>query len=159
VSLLLLLAACSGPKAPPADLAEAAESPDSGGCTLLTVNDTYRIEENADGSGGMARLRALRAELDRGPGDVLLLHAGDFLYPSLLSRTYKGAQMVEAMNALDGEPEKNDPRMFVVFGNHEREAKGFDPVSYKPDKFTEHVKKEMQKWPPVFKSAGIKVNN
>ncbi len=39
------------------------------------------------------------------------------------------------------------------------EAQGFDPVSYTPDKFTEHVKKEMQKWPPVFKAAGIKVNN
>lgn len=39
------------------------------------------------------------------------------------------------------------------------EAQGFDPVSYSPDKFTEHIKKEMQKWPPVFKAAGIKVNN
>lgn len=39
------------------------------------------------------------------------------------------------------------------------EAQGFDPVSYTPEKFTEHVKKEMQKWPPVFKAAGIKVNN
>ncbi len=39
------------------------------------------------------------------------------------------------------------------------EAQGFDPVSYNPDKFTEHVKKEMQKWPPVFKAAGIKANN
>jgi tripartite-type tricarboxylate transporter receptor subunit TctC len=39
------------------------------------------------------------------------------------------------------------------------EAQGFDPVSYTPDQFTEHVKKEMQKWPPVFKAAGIKVNN
>jgi len=32
-------------------------------------------------------------------------------------------------------------------------------VSYTPEQFTEHVKKEMQKWPPVFKAAGIKVNN
>lgn len=39
------------------------------------------------------------------------------------------------------------------------EAQGFDPVSYPPEKFTEHIKKEMQKWPPVFKAAGIKVNN
>lgn len=38
------------------------------------------------------------------------------------------------------------------------EAQGFEPVSYTPDKFTEHIKKEMQKWPPVFKAAGIKVN-
>lgn len=42
--------------------------------------------------------------------------------------------------------------------NQQMEARGFDPVSYTPEKFTEHVKKEMQKWPPVFKVAGIKVN-
>lgn len=43
--------------------------------------------------------------------------------------------------------------------NQQMEARGFDPVSYNPEQFTEHVKKEMQKWPPVFKAAGIKVNN
>ncbi len=43
--------------------------------------------------------------------------------------------------------------------NQQMEARGFDPVSYTPEQFTEHVKKEMQKWPPVFKAAGIKVNN
>lgn len=42
--------------------------------------------------------------------------------------------------------------------SQQMEARGFDPVSYPPDKFTEHVKKEMQKWPPVFKAAGIKLN-
>ena len=39
------------------------------------------------------------------------------------------------------------------------EARGFDPVGYGPDEFTAHVRKEMEKWPPVFKAAGIKVNN
>lgn len=115
--VLLLLAACSGPKAPP----EPAARPATATCTLLTVNDTYRIEENADGSGGMARVRALREDLEA-DSDVLLLHAGDFLYPSLLSRTYDGAQVIEVFNALDGKPEANDPRMFVVFGNHEFDA-------------------------------------
>lgn len=43
--------------------------------------------------------------------------------------------------------------------SQQMEARGFDPVGYGPEKFTEHVKKEMQKWPPVFKAAGIKVNN
>ena len=43
--------------------------------------------------------------------------------------------------------------------NKQMEDRGFDPVSYSPEQFTEHVKKEMQKWPPVFKAAGIKVNN
>lgn len=39
------------------------------------------------------------------------------------------------------------------------EARGFDPVGYPPDKFTEYVKTELQKWPPVFRAAGIKLNN
>jgi tripartite-type tricarboxylate transporter receptor subunit TctC len=43
--------------------------------------------------------------------------------------------------------------------NKQMEARGFDPVSYTPEQFTEHVKQEMQKWPPVFRAAGIKVNN
>ncbi|MBY0265289.1 MAG: tripartite tricarboxylate transporter substrate binding protein [Burkholderiales bacterium] len=43
--------------------------------------------------------------------------------------------------------------------SQQMEAQGFEPVSYTPEKFTEHIKKEMQKWPPVFKAAGIKVNN
>ncbi|MDH4151117.1 MAG: tripartite tricarboxylate transporter substrate binding protein [Betaproteobacteria bacterium] len=43
--------------------------------------------------------------------------------------------------------------------NKQMEDRGFDPVSYTPEQFTEHVKKEMKKWPPVFKAAGIKVNN
>ncbi len=42
--------------------------------------------------------------------------------------------------------------------NKQMEDRGFDPVSYTPEQFTEHVKKELQKWPPVFKAAGIKVN-
>lgn len=42
---------------------------------------------------------------------------------------------------------------------HEQlEARGFDPAGYGPEQFTEHIKKELQKWPPVFKAAGIKVN-
>ena len=43
--------------------------------------------------------------------------------------------------------------------NAQMEASGFDPVALGPDAFTEFVKKELQKWPPVFKAAGIKVNN
>ncbi|MDH5563808.1 MAG: bifunctional metallophosphatase/5'-nucleotidase, partial [Nitrospirota bacterium] len=39
----------------------------------------------------------------------------------LLSEKTQGAHMVEMMNALDGAPGVDDPRMFVVFGNHEFE--------------------------------------
>ena len=48
-----------------------------------------------------------------------LLHAGDLLYPSLASRLYDGAQMIDALNVLDGAPEAFDERLFLTFGNHE----------------------------------------
>lgn len=111
---LFSLLAC-GPRVPPAPPAARPAEP----CRILAINDTYRVEPLADGTGGMARVRGLRARLEEAGGDVLVLHAGDFLYPSLMSRIYRGEQMVEAMNALDGDAAAEDPRMFVVFGNHE----------------------------------------
>lgn len=69
----------------------------------------------------MARVRTLRAKLEE-KGAVVLLHAGDFLAPSLLTRTYGGQQMVDVLGALDGDPAAFDPKMFVVFGNHEFDA-------------------------------------
>ena len=89
---------------------------------LLSINDVYRIEGLDDGRvGGMARVRALRAELERSTPDLLFLHAGDFLSPSFLGRTYGGAQMIDLMNVMDGNPRPGafDERMFVTFGNHE----------------------------------------
>ncbi|MDA0703871.1 MAG: 5'-nucleotidase C-terminal domain-containing protein, partial [Proteobacteria bacterium] len=50
---------------------------------------------------------------------VLLLHAGDIVAPSFLSRSYDGAQMIDVLNALDGAPAGFDARMFATFGNHE----------------------------------------
>ncbi len=90
--------------------------------TLLTLNDSYRIA-GVDGgqAGGLPRLRTLRAELEREAPDLLVLHAGDFLFPSTLSRRYGGAQMVDLLNRLDGDPEAFDPRLWVTFGNHELE--------------------------------------
>ena len=89
---------------------------------ILSINDVYRIEgvENST-AGGMARVRALRAELQRTTPDMLFLHAGDFLGPSFMGRTYSGAQMIDLMNIMDGNPRPGafDPRMFVAFGNHE----------------------------------------
>jgi 5'-nucleotidase / UDP-sugar diphosphatase len=93
-----------------------------GKTVLLTINDVYRITGINDGKdGGMARVRALRAELERTAPDLLFLHGGDFLSPSFLGRTYAGAQMIDLMNVLDGNFNSgaHDERMFVVFGNHE----------------------------------------
>ncbi len=61
----------------------------------------------------------MRARLEAERGPVLLLHAGDFLYPSILSRTYKGGQMIDVLDQLDGSPSGFDERMFITFGNHE----------------------------------------
>ena len=87
---------------------------------VLAINDVYRIE-GVEGRqrGGMSLVRALRWELEQQAPDVLFLHAGDFLFPSLISEWTQGAHMVEMMNALDGALGVNDPRMFLVFGNHE----------------------------------------
>ena len=87
---------------------------------LLAINDVYRIEGLQEGKiGGLARVRALRKELEREAPDLLMLHGGDFLFPSFASRMYRGAQMIAALNDLDGDPAAFDPRMFVTLGNHE----------------------------------------
>jgi len=88
--------------------------------TLLTVNDIYRITGVERGRrGGVARLRSLRRELETSDPNLLVLHGGDVIYPSLLSRTYGGAQMIDLLNALDGDTLGFDSRFFAVFGNHE----------------------------------------
>jgi 2',3'-cyclic-nucleotide 2'-phosphodiesterase (5'-nucleotidase family) len=98
----------------------------TGSVVIVAVNDVYRIE-GIDGGrvGGLARLRTLRAELERQhPGQVLLLHGGDVIAPSFPGRLYGGAQMIDVLNLLDGDPRPGrlDERMFVVFGNHEFDA-------------------------------------
>lgn len=95
--------------------------------TILHINDVYRISGVKNGQlGALSRVRTLRRELEDKYGEVLLLHGGDFLFPSLLSREYQGQQMVDMMNRLDGDAQQFDRNMFVVFGNHE-----FDKASLK----------------------------
>jgi 2',3'-cyclic-nucleotide 2'-phosphodiesterase (5'-nucleotidase family) len=94
----------------------------SGVCAMLAINDTYHIEPLSGDRGGMARVRALRAELEKTYPDLLVTHAGDIVSPSFLGRTYKGAHMIEAMNRLDGRDEFDD-RLFATFGNHEFDLK------------------------------------
>ena len=98
----------------------AAVSAEESDFTILAVNDVYRIEGvDAGTAGGLARLRTLREELETGGQPVLVLHAGDLLFPSLLSHTYLGEQMIDVLNALDGARGGHDVMMFAVFGNHE----------------------------------------
>lgn len=82
--------------------------------TFVVINDTYRLDN-------FPYVRSLRSELEKQYGDVVLLHAGDFLYPSLLSQRFDGAQMIDVFNRLDGDGEGFDERFFVTFGNHEFE--------------------------------------
>lgn len=112
---LLLLAGCTaGRPAAPSATAESRTA------VLLSINDVYRIEGVENGTvGTLARVRTLRAELEREHPDLLMLHAGDFLFPSFASRMLEGEQMVAVLNALDGDLAAFDERMFVVFGNHE----------------------------------------
>lgn len=102
--------------------ATAQATPSDRTAVIMAINDVYRIEGLNGGSiGGLARVRALRHELEKQSPDLLFLHGGDFLFPSFASRMYRGEQMIAAMNALDGDATAFDPRMFVVFGNHEFE--------------------------------------
>lgn len=100
--------------------ASAGEEPAVRVATLLAINDVYRIAGVDEGRrGGIPRVRTLRAELERDAPDLLLLHAGDILFPSVLSRAYDGEQMIDLLNRLDGDAEGFDARMWATFGNHE----------------------------------------
>jgi len=98
--------------------------------TLLAINDVYRIGGVERGRrGGLPRVRTLRRELEVKDRDLIVLHAGDVIYPSLLSRTYDGEQMIDVLNTLDGDPFAFDHRLFVTFGNHEFDKRKFDEAN------------------------------
>ncbi len=87
---------------------------------ILQINDVYKVEGLEDGTiGGLARVRTLRENLEADGTPVLLLHGGDVIYPSVMSKYFDARAMIEVLNLLDGDPEAFDERMFVTFGNHE----------------------------------------
>lgn len=105
----LALAACvRAPGAPAGGLPPA----EPGAVRFLLVNDVYVLDTMRDGSGGLARVAALRDSLAR-DGGVIFVLGGDVLSPSLLSKWYRGRQMIEGFNAA-----KLD---YATFGNHEFE--------------------------------------
>src|SRR5215212_6239985 len=66
---------------------------------ILQMNDVYKIEGLAHGqSGGLARVRTLRKQLEADGTAVLVLHAGDALYPSVMSKYLEARQMIDVMN-------------------------------------------------------------
>jgi 2',3'-cyclic-nucleotide 2'-phosphodiesterase (5'-nucleotidase family) len=89
---------------------------------IVHVNDIYELSPLDGGRvGGMARLAAIVRQLRANVPNVVVVHAGDFASPSLLSGLKRdvdgrqvpiaGEQMVAAMNAVGFD--------YVTFGNHE----------------------------------------
>ena len=88
--------------------------------TLLQINDVYKIEGLQKGEiGGLARVRTLRRELEAEGRPVIMLLAGDFLYPSVMSKYLHAQPMVKILNLMDGDPGAFDEHLVVTFGNHE----------------------------------------
>ena len=102
-ALALALGACTTATRP---------APSAAPLRFLLINDVYFGDTLRDGTGGLARVAALRDSLAR-TGPVQFVLAGDFLSPSLLTKWYRGEQMRQQLNAA-----KLD---LVTFGNHEFE--------------------------------------
>lgn len=118
VALSLATLACAGTAHRPPPAAPA--PPPETRFTILQINDVYKIEGLLGGSvGGLARVRTLRKELEAEGRPVLVLHAGDLLFPSVMSKYLRGSAMIRTLNLLDGDAAAFDPALVVVFGNHE----------------------------------------
>lgn len=99
--------------------------------TLLQLNDVYQFTPVDQGTrGGFARIMTLRKEIQKESPNTLFLFAGDTISPSVESITYKGAQMIDAWNAIGLD--------YATFGNHE-----FD---LGPDVLKERMKESRFKW-------------
>ncbi len=84
--------------------------------TILHVNDVYQFMPVDGGKrGGLARLITLRKEFLEKNRNTIFTLGGDTLSPSVETRTYKGAQMIDAWNAVGID--------YAVFGNHEFDIK------------------------------------
>jgi len=90
--------------------------------TILQINDVYEISPIKAGKfGGMARVATLYQQLKKENPNILFVHGGDFLNPSLYGtvryegKRVEGQQMVEVMNIAGVD--------LVVFGNHEFDLK------------------------------------
>jgi 2',3'-cyclic-nucleotide 2'-phosphodiesterase (5'-nucleotidase family) len=91
---------------------------------ILQINDVYKIEGLQGGQlGGMARVRTLREQLEAGGTAVFVVHGGDALYPSVMSKYLEARPMIDVMNLLDGDAQLFDPALIVTFGNHEFDNK------------------------------------
>lgn len=99
--------------------------------TILHVNDVYQFMPVDGGkAGGLARLLTLKKQAVAENPNTLFTMGGDTLSPSVETLTYKGAQMIDAWNAVGLD--------FAVFGNHEFDLKTPDLL--------ERIKESKFKW-------------
>ena len=84
--------------------------------TVIHVNDIYQFTPVEGGKkGGLARLMTIKKKaLAENPNTIMTL-GGDTLSPSVETRTYKGAQMIDAWNVVGLD--------YSVLGNHEFDIK------------------------------------
>ncbi len=92
--------------------------------TILQINDVYKVEGLEGGKvGGLARVRTLRTQLESQGQPVLVMVAGDLLFPSVMSKYLRAQPMIKCLNLLDGNAAAFDPGLIVTFGNHEFDDK------------------------------------
>ena len=84
--------------------------------TILHLNDVYQFTPVEGGKrGGLARILTLKNRIKQENPNTIFTLGGDTLSPSVETRTYKGAQMIDAWNAVGID--------YAVFGNHEFDIK------------------------------------
>lgn len=80
--------------------------------TILHANDTYQFTPVEGGKrGGLARVMTVRKRVLADNPNVIFTLGGDTLSPSVETRTYRGAQMIDAWNVVGLD--------YSVLGNHE----------------------------------------
>ena len=97
-------------------LAALAQDPDQVRVTILHLNDTYQFTPVEGGKrGGLARVMTIKKEVLKDNPNTIMTLGGDTVSPSVETRTYRGAQMIDAWNAVELD--------YSVFGNHEFDIK------------------------------------
>ena len=111
-------------------LAALAQDPDQVRVTILHLNDTYQFTPVEGGKrGGLARVMTIKKEVLKDNPNTIMTLGGDTVSPSVETRTYRGAQMIDAWNAVELD--------YSVFGNHEFDIKTDELLArMKESKFT-----------------------
>ena len=111
-------------------IAAVAQDPDQVRVTILHLNDTYQFTPVDGGKrGGLARVMTIKKDVLKENPNTIMTLGGDTVSPSVETRTYRGAQMIDAWNAVELD--------YSVFGNHEFDIKTDELLArMKESKFT-----------------------